>query len=67
MRPGRCAANIEFPRLKRSEAEEWIARKNGQMLPKGNDFSLAELYSILEGGEPLRPSLKPAPGFGLRP
>ncbi len=54
-RPGRCLSQIDFRRMSRSESAEWLGR---EPIP-GNDFSLAELFEIERGGNPLRSAPDP--------
>jgi Domain of unknown function (DUF5925)/ATPase family associated with various cellular activities (AAA) len=49
-RPGRCAADIEFVPLDRSEARAWLEARGIDAEPKGPE-SLACLYSRVEGRE----------------
>lgn len=50
-RPGRCAANIEFNSLSRSQAEAWLEEHHPEttLTPGGTYFTLAELYAMAEG------------------
>ena len=50
-RPGRAAANIDFPPLTRDEASEWLQRRNVEA-PVPSPSTLASLYALLEGRDP---------------
>lgn len=50
-RPGRAAANIEFPPLKPHEAVDWLAGR-GVDAPPPSQPTLAALYALLEGRDP---------------
>jgi hypothetical protein len=45
-RPGRCAAIVEFKSLDKDHAREW-AKEKGIKLPQDREYSLAELYSLM--------------------
>jgi hypothetical protein len=49
-RPGRCAANIEFTPLARSEATAWLAERGSPEAVDGA-ATIASLYAVLEGRE----------------
>lgn len=46
-RPGRCAANIKFKTLDKSESEEWLKRNGEKSNSVTTSMTLAELYAIL--------------------
>ena len=51
VRPGRCAAQVEFPPLPVHEANAWL-QAHGAAPALGGPTSLAELYNLLDGGQP---------------
>jgi hypothetical protein len=58
VRPGRCAAQIEFPRFSAEEAERWLAERG---LPaEQRQATLAELFG---GHSGIRPAPRPRVGF----
>ena len=58
IRPGRCIAQIEVGNLSDVEARAWL----GRALPdRAEGYSLAELFAIRDGTEPLRATASPAP------
>jgi hypothetical protein len=48
VRPGRCAAVVEFERFAVEEADRWL-RDHGSDANAGSTVSLAELYSLVAG------------------
>lgn len=54
-RPGRCAAEIAFARLSEPEADAWL-EAHGSTTAAERGRTVAELYSMLAGGEDLAPS-----------
>lgn len=51
VRPGRCAAQVEFPPLPVDEANAWL-REHNSARSLSEPTSLAELYNLLAGGQP---------------
>ncbi len=51
IRPGRCAANVEFQRLSVREANEWL-RAHGSEARADGSGTLADLYGLVSGNEP---------------
>ena len=49
-RPGRCAADVEFARLSEPEASAWL-EAHRSTIPAERGRTVAELYSLLDGGE----------------
>ncbi|HEV2786201.1 MAG TPA: ATP-binding protein [Solirubrobacteraceae bacterium] len=60
-RPGRCWASVDFEAFAPAEATAWLAAR-GVERDVGRPMTLAELYEVTEGREPLRESL---PTFGF--
>jgi len=52
IRPGRCLAKIEFPKLSQEQANTWL-RNKGSGGEVGEDVTLAELYHRLRGKKKL--------------
>lgn len=58
VRAGRCIAQIEVGKLNGSEARAWL----GSALPeRAEGYSLAELFALRDGTEPVRATSSPAP------
>jgi hypothetical protein len=49
-RPGRCAADIEFVRLREDESDSWLTSR-GSTLRAERPCTVAELYALLEGAD----------------
>lgn len=62
-RPGRCLANVDFGPLSADEATAW-AETHNITLPERRAYTLAELYSIVNGHELPRTNRRPV-GFGV--
>jgi hypothetical protein len=60
-RPGRCWASIEFAPFSAGEAAAWLAARDVDREMTG-PATLAELYEIAEGREPVR---ERGGGFGF--
>jgi hypothetical protein len=67
-RPGRCAADISFGPLSRSEGVHWLnARGFGHLPALKNEQTLAELYALTGASERVTVEDKPLSiGFGTR-
>ena len=58
VRPGRCIAQIEVGNLSESEARAWL----GRAVPgRAEGYSLAELFALRDGTEPVRATTPPRP------
>jgi hypothetical protein len=62
VRPGRCLARIELGALPFTQATKWLGRADG-IRPEG--ATLAELYALRDGTEPVTAEAPPAPVSGL--
>ena len=62
-RPGRCAVNLRFGSLERDAAAAWLGSRGAELPASVQSATLAELYSLLEGGIS-RQDEAPAIGFG---
>jgi hypothetical protein len=62
VRPGRCLARIELDALPFAQAARWLGRPDG-IRPEG--ATLAELYALRDGTEPLTAEAMPAPVSGM--
>lgn len=62
VRPGRCLARIELGPLPFAQAARWLGRTDG-IRPEG--ATLAELYALRDGTEPLTAVAEPAPVSGM--
>ncbi|HUG47563.1 MAG TPA: DUF5925 domain-containing protein [Candidatus Limnocylindria bacterium] len=61
-RPGRCAVNLRFTELERSEAAAWLERR-GRPKPDGLGLTtLADLFALIDERE-VPPELPPTIGF----
>jgi hypothetical protein len=68
VRPGRCLAKIEVGPLPREQATAWLAARDAaeradRVGPAG--ATLAELYAVRDGEEPVTTSREPAPTGGF--
>lgn len=65
-RPGRCAAEIQFPSFSQPDARDWLDEHGytGPSLPVGGWHSLADLYALMEGFTGASESAKTSVGFG---
>lgn len=64
LRPGRCVANVEFPKFRPSEAAAWLQSRGCAGSPPAGEMTLAEMYARVlgESGE----GAAPAPARGRK-
>ena len=63
LRPGRCLQSLEFPRLTRSQAADWLAAKGHNHSPHPGGGALADLYALLRDRVPRKSTLGGQIGF----
>jgi hypothetical protein len=64
-RPGRCLADIAFGPLEASEASAWLARNGCEREAPPGPLTLAELYALAGGSEPVADRAPAHPRFGF--